>query len=167
MLFDRYAPRALRYANSMLRNTSDAEDVVQDSFCRLLRPIREGKFAENGAGFGAYLMKVVRNLAVDQMRQRKRCQTSNELETVAVESSDQGALAGFENKLADLIEKLPMNWREALQLKVAGKLRYDEIANLLNCSHAQVRTWIYRARRQLEADLTRLELIVGKAGQRQ
>ena len=36
------------------------------------------------------------------------------------------------------------------KLKLKGGLSYDQIAAVLGCTRAQVRTWIYRARRSLE-----------------
>jgi len=42
-------------------------------------------------------------------------------------------------------------------LKVHGMLSYDEIAQTLDCTKAQVRTWIFRARQQLKKELEKQE----------
>lgn len=47
------------------------------------------------------------------------------------------------------IARLPENFRTALVLCEYENLSYAEIAQTLNASVPQVKTWIYRARRQL------------------
>ena len=48
---------------------------------------------------------------------------------------------------------MPKEWAESLNLKIHAKLSYQEIADVLDATHAQIRTWIYRARKQLALDL--------------
>ncbi len=61
----------------------------------------------------------------------------------------------LETQIEQWLEQLPPEWADALKLKVNGQLSYAEIADVMNATHAQVRTWIYRARRQLETELNK------------
>ena len=47
------------------------------------------------------------------------------------------------------IEELPEAWREALVLREQHGMAYKEIAELLEASEAQVKTWLHRARARL------------------
>lgn len=66
--------------------------------------------------------------------------------------SDAG-LERLEASVSTAIQDLPEEWAEALQLKVNANLSYDEIAKVLSATKNQVRMWIFRARKQLQAEL--------------
>lgn len=153
-----YAPKGIRYAFSMLRNRADAEETTQEAFCRLLtaHPEWNGNTATLESQFPPLFFTTIRNQCIDLIRKRSRrkqvaLDVTNEPVTSA-ESSDQREL---ESKVTQLLEQLPETWADALKLKINGQLSYTEIAEVMEATHAQVRTWIYRARRQLEAELNK------------
>ncbi len=153
-----------RYALSMLRLEVDAEEAVQEAFCRLQNQARDvcgsidaalldWNLEENRATFFATL----RNYCIDLIRRRTvrkeiplldqdRASKNNLLQDDAAEM-----IAAIDL----LINQLPENWADVLRLKVNAGLSYDEIAEITGCTRNQVRTWIYRARRQLEHGLAR------------
>lgn len=145
----------------MLRNSADAEEVVQEAFCRLLISRHR---VEDSDEFAAVFFATVRNLCVDVIRRRQRRPTMSivDLATESKESAEaegSGELALLQRAIRDAIDKLPEQWSAALRLRIDGSLSYDKIAHVLNCSKAQVRTWIFRARRELERELTKQELL--------
>jgi RNA polymerase sigma-70 factor (ECF subfamily) len=154
---DEYSQRGLRYANSVLRSLADAEEVVQEAFCRLLMSRHR---ADPYDDVSAIFFTTIRNLCVDVIRRRRRRPTMS-IADVATEpcAGDTGELAELQRVVRDAIDELPQNWADALRLRVDGDLRYDEISMILRCSKSQVRTWIYRARRQLEQELVKQELV--------
>ncbi len=157
VLYRRYSGRGLRYAASVLRDVDDSEEVVQEAFCRLLRSLRTGAIAPRQGEFAATFFKTVRNLAIDTLR-RRRVRTHVSLETspdASVDPASSAAAAAGTSEPApervrELLATLPASLRDALELRAVGGLTYDEIAAVLGATHAQVRTWIYRARRSLE-----------------
>lgn len=155
-VFGQFAPQGIRYAYSMLRNQADAEDVTQEAFCRLWAANPEWKVASCvrlEERFAPLFFTAIRNQCIDVIRKRSR-QNQVSLETTAEPSARPATdVIELETEVARLLEQLPQEWAEALQLKVNGKLSYQEIAEVLNVTHGQVRTWIYRARRTLEAGL--------------
>lgn len=52
-------------------------------------------------------------------------------------------------RLREAIDRLPEHFRTALVLREYEDLSYLQIAELLNASVPQVKTWLHRARRQL------------------
>jgi RNA polymerase sigma-70 factor (ECF subfamily) len=152
--FQQYSNRGVQYANSLVRSLADAEEIVQDAFCRLLKCIA-AKPIESENRFRATFFTTIRNLCIDLLRQRKR------RKNVSLESVNEPATRQFspqQYELAShviqcLIDQLPQQWAEALRLKVYGSLSYDEIAATLDCTKAQVRTWIFRARKQLKEEI--------------
>ena len=150
------AQAGVRYAMSILRNQSDAEEAVQEAFCRL-----QGR--ELGSDAMAYRGKffvTLRNHCIDLIRRRKvrkEVHLAQELEShrEKVRSDSQDVIAAVEEAMT----RLPEQWRQVLQLRIHGELSYQEIADITGSSFSQVRTWIYRGRRQLENDLAQRGLI--------
>lgn len=172
---DRIAPQATRYAMSIVRVWADAEEVVQEAFCRLLNSDRcqpsssneqsNSSFQEDSNETNnepkAILFSTIRNLSIDRLRKngRRRFEAIDVNELARNEKSDELRLQRLENGIQASMESLPTQWSDAIQLKINGDLSYDEIANVLDATHAQVRTWIYRARKQLERDLNQKGLL--------
>jgi len=158
VLYERYAPRGLSYANAILHNESDAEEALQEAFCRLLKPIRSGGVDPARGGFRALFFGTLRNLSIDVLR-RRRSSGHLSLEAVPEPGVVSGAEAragagGVSIEVADTVRvafrALPERHAEALRLRLNGELTYEQIAGVLGCSRGQVRTWIFRARRRLE-----------------
>src|SRR5919202_5446478 len=68
VLFDRYVDRALSVAVRLTETREDAEEVASEAFVRAFRHARTLQDA-SPAAFGAWLLTIVRNLAVDKRRQ--------------------------------------------------------------------------------------------------
>jgi RNA polymerase sigma-70 factor (ECF subfamily) len=165
VLYDKYADRGLHYARSILQNDSDSEEAVQEAFCRLVKPVNAGKIDPALGGFSAVFFGTLRNLCIDMMRQRRH-RSHLPLDAVAepgIKPVAPGLEAGrIEEKVRSLLDKLPSHHADALKLKMKGGLSYDQIADVLGCTHAQVRTWIFRARRTLEESFQKEGLIRGR-----
>ncbi|MDA0667954.1 MAG: sigma factor [Planctomycetota bacterium] len=69
LLVDRHEAPLLRFASSILREVTKAEDVVQESFLRLLR---KGPDLGSEASLGPWLFRVCRNLAYDMRKMDMR-----------------------------------------------------------------------------------------------
>ena len=158
-LLDQYAPRGIRYAFSILRNQADAEEISQEAFCRLWAAYPDWK---NGDGqsldkqFPSLFFATIRNQCIDVIRKRsKQKQIALDLTDEPVARSESRTEKQLETQITYWLEQLPAQWADALKLKVNGQLSYAEIAEVMNATHAQVRTWIYRARRQLETELNK------------
>ena len=158
------APDATRYAMSIVRIWADAEEVVQEAFCRLLQANRlsDNPDRETESSDKALLFATVRNLAIDRLRKQKR-RRFEPLDMGQIPSgkslSNETNLKRLEQNVQAILKDLPNQWSDALQLKVNGGLSYEQIASVLDATHAQVRTWIYRARKQLEKDLNQQGLL--------
>jgi RNA polymerase sigma-70 factor (ECF subfamily) len=162
LLYQRYSRRGVRYAYSLLKNPSDAEEAVQEVFCRLLAPLGRGEVDPSRGGFSALFFKALRNLCIDMLRKSRgsRHLPIESASGVAAQAPARASRqAGIEEQVRRSIEALPTSHGDALKLRLNGNLSYDQIAEILDCSRAQVRTWIYRARRKLEEDFTKEGLI--------
>ena len=71
LLYDRYAPTLLPLAIRIVRDRSEAEDVIHDAFVAVAD--RAGQYSEERGSVVAWLVTLVRNLAIDRTR-RVCCQ---------------------------------------------------------------------------------------------
>jgi RNA polymerase sigma-70 factor (ECF subfamily) len=165
ILYERYAARGVRYAYSLLQSEYDSEEAVQEAFCRLLKPMAQGAVDASRGGFCALFFRTLRNLCIDMLR-KKRHRSHIPLDMVAEpRARSEGTILEdekVEKRIAELLEGLPANHGHALKLRLNAGLSYDQIAEVLGCTHSQVRTWIFRARRELEERLQREGYFDGK-----
>ena len=87
-LFDRYHRRAYALAFGVLRHQDDALDVVQDAFIKAHKHL--DKF-EGASSFYTWLYRIVMNLAIDQLRKRRRVRPV-ELDDEAIDGADDALL---------------------------------------------------------------------------
>jgi RNA polymerase sigma-70 factor (ECF subfamily) len=153
--YEACARQGIRYAMALLHNESDAEEAVQEAFCRL-HAAKRARLLEP-TSFRASFLVTLRNHCIDRMR-RRRIQREYARPTVIDSVPSQKATSDDCNETAKAIEQalsqLPESWRRSLELRVYGELSYDEIAEATGSTRNQIRTWIYRARRALEETLT-------------
>ena len=136
-----------RVAHSLLRSRAEAEDVVQDTFLRLLQhagdlnSVREPR---------VWLVRIAWNLALDRLRRRKMRPADSEFvdSLVARNVPVDRALEESRHIHAALreIERLPAQERHVLLLSSLDELDNAEIATVIGRSEAAVRGLLFRAR---------------------
>jgi RNA polymerase sigma-70 factor, ECF subfamily len=140
---------AHNFARWLVRGTSDAEDVVQESFLRAFRYF--GTF--KGGNARAWLLTIVRNTALSWMRTHR----GRALDIVFDEElhgDDSGPndpetllLQGADLQLLErAMSQLPARMREVLALRELEGLSYKEIAEVIGAPIGTVMSTLYRAR---------------------
>jgi len=149
-LVSQYAGTLYRVAFSVLRNSADAEDAVQETFVRVLRhrdtlgEVRDQR---------VWLIRIVWNIVLDRKRRAKtRPETDDVAELARVLpagglSAEQIASAAQHHAhVLACIEQLPAKEREALMLSAFEELSSVEIASVLGITESSVRSRLFRAR---------------------
>ncbi len=149
-----YSGLLYRVALSLTRNPSEAEDVVQDVFLRVLERQRElGRIVD----LRPWLVRIAWNLALDR-RRRVRPDQMDDLYAEGLISADLPAdqalaeAARIRQVLAAM-ERLPRREREALLLSAMDELSTAEIGVVLGRSESSVRSLLFRARAHLRQRL--------------
>lgn len=144
----RNAALMYRIAYSLLRNTYDAEDAVQES---LLKLFRLGGW-QNAQNEQAFLARAVWRCALERLpRPQLRVVEieSVSLATAARSPEDHAIAASVEDRLHRLINALPLELREPLLLSGFQEFTSSQIAEVLGIPEGTVRTRIKRAREEL------------------
>lgn len=147
-LFDRHRAAAARLSAQLVPGP-DADDLVAESFTRVLALLQAGKGPDEF--FRAYLLTSIRRLHIDRTRRQKRVRTTGdeaELDRV-VEFVDPAAMRFEQGAAAAAFAALPERWQLVLwHLDVEGQKPAD-IAPLLGMSPNSVSALAYRAREGL------------------
>ncbi len=131
----------LHTACRYLRDSSEAEDVVQDVLVRLWK--MSGRLQPDIKNLALVL---TRNLAIDHLRCLHPHVTIDGLNFAV--SPDETDNPRYE-RVARLIASLPVDWQTAFRLRHADEMAYEDIARLMGVSEAAVRQMVSRARRAL------------------
>ncbi len=140
------------YLYGMLRNAHSAQDAVQETLLRLFRMTREGKLNGQPALVRSLVFSIAHNLAVDELR-RGSAKPAPEREAEFPTNPVERAFA--REQIDHALAHLPESHRNALMLRVWGELSYAEIADTLGATPAEVKIWLYRARKRLAELLDR------------
>jgi RNA polymerase sigma-70 factor, ECF subfamily len=153
-LVDTYSTLLFRIAHSVLRSRTEAEDVVQDVFIRVLEHRLSLSTVRD---MRVWLIRIAWNLALDRKR-RKRPEQLDEHYAQSLASGTMPADAVMEETqrfqcVLREIERLPKAERHVLLLCAAEELGTAEIASVLGRSESAVRALLSRARARLRERL--------------
>jgi RNA polymerase sigma-70 factor, ECF subfamily len=141
--YEKTAPALRGYLRRVSGNPSVADDLLQESYLRLLRtplaPTEEGHRKH-------YLFRVATNLLRDHFRAAKRS-----FAPLPEVPSRANAARDFEleRDLGQFLLELKPRERELLWLAYVEGYRHDEIAKFIDCRAASIRPMLFRARARL------------------
>jgi RNA polymerase sigma-70 factor (ECF subfamily) len=149
-LVETYSALLFRVAYSVLRHQTEAEDVVQDAFVRVLE---HRLYLPTVRDMRVWLIRITWNLAIDR-RRRIRPEQMDEtfaesLVARSLPADEALAEARHIKSVLREIEKLPKGERHALLLSAIEELETAEIAKILGRSESAVRALLFRARARL------------------
>jgi RNA polymerase sigma-70 factor (ECF subfamily) len=154
-LVNEYSTTIYRVAYSVTRNAADAEDVVQETFLRVLR--HQEKLAEV-RDYRVWLVRIAWNLVLDRKRRAKTRPQTDDFEDVArvlptgeMSAEKKVITAQRHAHILHLIDTLPVREREVLLLSAVNELSTVEIALVLKATESTIRSRLYRARHALAA----------------
>lgn len=156
-IVDAFEGALLHYAARLTNNAATAEDVVQNTFIKMIRNWK-GPF-EISQDLSSWLYRVAHNEAVDIIRNEARLQklhSEHGHECIAREaplpSPDDNALIA-----AEALKMLTDREREIVILKIYEEKSYKEIADITGSSITNVGVTLHCAMKKLAAYLERKE----------
>ena len=140
-----YADQLVRYAYSIVGSSAAAEDVMEDTFALLLA--KGGHFADEAA-IRAWLYKVAHNQAILYLRRHKKEVPLQDVEQVLHGDFPEADLLRRErNEILYLcLQKLPGDYRQALQLRYLEGFTPAQIASIKGQSTKRVYNLLQRGR---------------------
>lgn len=148
-LVDRHHERCLRVATNILADGDDAEDAVQEAFVRAYRHL--GGYRERDK-FGAWMLRIVVNQCRSRAtRERRYTRFDTELHEVATGEDRERSAAERRGELMHALAQLGHAQREAVVLRFAEDLTYEEISTLTGVGISALKMRVQRACTHLRA----------------
>jgi RNA polymerase sigma-70 factor (ECF subfamily) len=142
VLFDRYQTPLFNFYSKLTGDRTLSEDLVQEVFLRILKYRQSYR---PGTPFRSWIYQIARNARVDHFRKFPH-QTTLEPEMLPPVLPRDSAQEQQETQLLQrALMQLPEDKREILLLCRFQELKYQEIAEVLGCELATVKTRIHRA----------------------
>jgi RNA polymerase sigma-70 factor (ECF subfamily) len=149
LLVDRHHARCLRAATHLLGDADEAEDAVQDAFVRAYRHLASYREQDR---FGAWLLRIVVNQCRTRAARQSRYTRLDDHDAL-VHSLDRDLASGGPGtdasdrraELAHALAQLGPEQREAIVLRFAEELSYDEMATLTGVGVSALKMRVQRA----------------------
>lgn len=136
-----YGPALYRFCRMQMGSAADAEDVLQEVFCKRLYRAPEFSGPEQER---RWLYRVAVNQCRDELRRRRRTETPLTEELPASEGVDLG--------LWELVSALPEKQRTVIHLHYAEGWTVEEVAKILGASVPAVKMRLKRGREALRKE---------------
>jgi RNA polymerase sigma-70 factor, ECF subfamily len=160
ILMRRYNQRLYRVSRGILRDDSEAEDVMQDAYVRAYEHLNQ---FVGRAAFSTWLTRIAIHEALARKRRRGRLDELDALpangESMSImkssEPSPEAGTATAEARalLEQAIDHLPQAYRTVVMLREVEEMSVAETAESLGVSDAVVKTRLHRAHAMLRKDL--------------
>ncbi len=148
-----YSDKVFHLAYSMLRNETQAEDMTQDIFLRIWKGLPS---YHGGASLSTWIYTIARNTCLTELKKRAARPTVSihepEFEAAAeglpaLQSADRET--GIEMDVRQALQQLPEKYRQVIVLFYLEQKSYEEVSALLGLPLGTVKTFLYRAKKEL------------------
>jgi len=149
---DLYADRLYRFIYKSLNDIYKAEDIVQDSYEKLWRNVKNVNFDK----VRSYLFTTAYHTMIDRLRKEKKTSLTDKLP----ETSHENSYSDLSEILHEGLTRLPDIQRVVLLLRDYEGYSYKEIGELTDLTESQVKVYIYRARVFLKKFIGKMEVVI-------
>jgi RNA polymerase sigma-70 factor (ECF subfamily) len=168
-LVQRYRTPITNYVHRMINDYDMAVDLAQETFVRIF--VSANRYRANHS-FSTYIYRIATNLAISELRRRKRWKMVSLVSFFAPKDGDDPGDADLElpdqrplveaemlqeerkQLVRRAVASLPEKYRSALVLRDIEELEYEQIADILGLPIGTVKSRINRARNLLREKLS-------------
>jgi RNA polymerase sigma-70 factor (ECF subfamily) len=142
ILIKKHQSKIYGFIYSKMPDRDVADDIFQDTFIKVIKTLKSNSYNEEGK-FLPWVMRIAHNLIVDHYRKNKKMPMLRETEEFSIFSilSDnslnvEGRIIteAIEKDLQKIIQELPSDQKEVLEMRIYQDLSFNEIAELTGVS---------------------------------
>ena len=137
ILIERHQSKIYGFIYTKIQDRDVCDDVFQDTFIKVIKTLKSKSYNEEGK-FLPWVMRIAHNLVIDYFRKSKKMPMQRDTDDYSVFSfltdsnlniEDQIILDQVEFDLTRLIEELPDDQKEVIQMRIYQDLSFKEIAD--------------------------------------
>jgi RNA polymerase sigma-70 factor, ECF subfamily len=150
VLVERYALRLVQLCARFVNDAELGVELAQETWVGIWE--QRARYRAEGR-FVVWLISAARNRCRNRLRQqgvaRRHVQSALALQPDAVDEIDRLLLEERRRQVRDALSRMPARMREALLLRYAEELRYDEMSEVLRASESTLRSRVHHGLRLL------------------
>ena len=155
-VYNRYYKAMYNTALRIVKDTAEAEDVMQEAFLSAFTKLESFK---GDASFGSWLKRIVVNNSLNSYQKKRRlAETGLDDHLHKIEDGDGIAELDITSikvqKIKHAMDALKDNYRISLSLHLIEGYDYEEMSQIMNISYANCRTMVSRAKESLRKKLS-------------
>lgn len=152
LLYHTYSDKLFRICADIVKDRDAAQDLLHDGFIIIFSSIGS---LRSPARLEAWMSRVIANLAVKYVNERKNGPLTAPVEEIPVEAEDESGRCDISlDELMRMIDMLPDGYRNVFRLSVLDGLSHDEIARMLGIRPRTSSSQLLRARLSLQKMIT-------------
>lgn len=155
-LYKATSPRLFGVCVRLAGDHSEADEILQEAFVTVWQ--RASSFDPSLSSAFTWLVTVVRNKAIDRLRQRPRAQHAHDIDWESIVDQAPGPATQAEageayGKLRACLDELDTQQRRSIREAFFGGATYNELADRARVPLGTMKSWIRRGLLQLRACL--------------
>jgi RNA polymerase sigma-70 factor (ECF subfamily) len=149
VLYKQYCDGMFCVAMRFLKNTDDAEDVLQESFIKAFQKIHQFK---GDVTFGAWLKRIVINKSIDFLKSKHQKMVELDESYMHLETDDDWMVEDHitMDKVKSAIDELPEKYKYVVMMFLVEGFDHGEISQVLNIPGSACRTRLLRGKTHLK-----------------
>lgn len=152
-----FHPRLYRIAYTLTGNSHDAEDILQDAYCKLWDKREELSQIRNPE---AFCVTLVKNLCLDFLRSPRHNRQEENIDNVFLQDTISPEIETIRKdeieKITTLIDRLPEKQRQVIRLRGFCDCSLEEIEDITGLNSVNVRVLLSRARKIIREQFEKL-----------
>jgi RNA polymerase sigma factor (sigma-70 family) len=149
LLYEQYSRAMYNTALRITANTTDAEDILQESFTDAFMQLRS---FENKSTFGAWLKQIVVFKSISLLKTKRLSFVNLEIESEEIPhetETDEREIEMAVDTIKKKIAQLPDGYRAVITLYLLEGYDHEEIADIIGVAQSTVRTQYKRGKEKL------------------
>ena len=157
-LYDKYAPLLLGICIRYAKDSSEAEDVLQEGFIKIFDKI---KSYNNDGSFEGWMRRLMVNTAISNYRKNLKRYYKVDIDEPFVKgiSQDWTKCDYTKGELLGVISTLPEGYKMVFNLYAIEGYKHKEISGILGISENTSKSQLSKARKYLKNEMEKLEKI--------
>jgi len=158
-VYNRYYKAMYNIAFRIVKDSFEAEDIMQDSFLTAFTKLESLK---ESVTFGSWLKRIVTNNSIYHYKKNSKYKEVHLDDVLYKVEDNNGITSDYEftnlkaKQVLETMKSLKDNYRVSLTLHLIEGYDYEEICDIMNISYANCRTTISRAKENLRQKLQHL-----------
>jgi RNA polymerase sigma-70 factor (ECF subfamily) len=153
----RYSDMLYRLAFAKTGNSHDAQDIMQESFLKLVRYENSGKTFNNEEHRKAWLIRVAVNLSINVNKAKSKQNIEFDESYISGEGADEISRSDTASVVLPAVQSLPEKYRVIIHLFYYEDLSVAEICKATGLGENTVKSRLLRARSKLKEKLKEVD----------